>query len=173
MQTKQTNCREAHRPALSFPSEVITMLNRTVWKNTRTKSKARHSMKHPIVETTKPHKRIKSIFCIKSCFVYSFINLKCLVERLNTLFRCCFLWPVRSGLWSVSTLSVFFIGHILRVNELCQEACVSVIGLLPFDQIFLYSLAMSILGNLSNMAYIWNQMEHQILTFELGKYEYQ
>ena len=29
MQNKQTNARESHRPALSSPSEVITMLNRT------------------------------------------------------------------------------------------------------------------------------------------------
>ena len=47
---KQTNAQEAHRPALSSPSEVITMLNRT--ENMRTKSKARLNMKRLLVKTT-------------------------------------------------------------------------------------------------------------------------
>ena len=63
---KQTNAREAHNPALSSPSEVITVLNRTgnthththTHTHTRTKSKAILNMKRPVVKTTKPHKII-------------------------------------------------------------------------------------------------------------------
>ena len=54
VQSKQTNALEAHRPALSSPSEVVIMLK--VLKNMRTKGKARLNMKRPVVKTTKPHK---------------------------------------------------------------------------------------------------------------------
>ena len=44
MQNKQTNAREAHRPAFSSPSKVTTMLKKT-GENTRTISKARLNTK--------------------------------------------------------------------------------------------------------------------------------
>ena len=50
---KQANARKAHRPALSSPSEVITMLKGL--KNTRTKSKARLNIERH-VEKSKNHK---------------------------------------------------------------------------------------------------------------------
>ena len=56
MQNKQTNAQEAHRPALSSPSEVITMLNRTeqTWKQ-----RARHDKtKHTVVKYINPNKLI-------------------------------------------------------------------------------------------------------------------
>ena len=45
-QNKQTNAREAHRPALYSPSEVITML-KGLKKKTRTKSKAKTQYETP------------------------------------------------------------------------------------------------------------------------------
>ena len=54
VQNKQTNVREAHGPALSSLSEVITMLKGL--EKHRTKSKARLNMKRPVVQNTKPHK---------------------------------------------------------------------------------------------------------------------
>ena len=55
VQNKQTNTQEAHRPALSSPSERGDH-NAKMTENTRTKSKARLNMKQPVVTSTKPHK---------------------------------------------------------------------------------------------------------------------
>ena len=53
MRAKQPGAREAHRPALSSPSEVITMLNRT--EKTRDQKARQDNMKRSKVKTIKPH----------------------------------------------------------------------------------------------------------------------
>ena len=55
MQEKQTNAREAYKPAFSSSSEMITMLHGTE-KPIRTKNKVSLNKKRIVVKTTKPHK---------------------------------------------------------------------------------------------------------------------
>ena len=57
VQIKQTSAREAHRPALSSPCEVITMLKEL--KNYKYEHIEQGKTQHetPVVITTKPHKK--------------------------------------------------------------------------------------------------------------------
>ena len=80
-QNKQTNAREAHRPAPSFSTKVITLLNRTKKK---TKSKSWLNTKRPVVKTTKPHKlRTTPGHRLKTASSISYRGFKVLLMSTN------------------------------------------------------------------------------------------
>ena len=54
MQYKQTNTREAYRPALSSPNDVNEA--KQDWTYMKTRCKVRLNMKRLVVKPTKPHK---------------------------------------------------------------------------------------------------------------------
>ena len=60
VQNKQTNAREANRPAPSSPKEVITMLNRTDNKSKAWQHKTHHSNNHK-AKQTKNHGRTTAL----------------------------------------------------------------------------------------------------------------
>ena len=67
MQNKQTNTREAHRPALSSPSDVITMLNGLKTKQNKTKKHENKKQSKTQHETlVGPREGLLTDLCIKT-----------------------------------------------------------------------------------------------------------